>query len=214
MIKYNSFFLKGLSDLGFTLSNEQTKQFFDFTNLLLEWNEKINLTSIVDIREIIIKHFFDSIAPLTYLIKNNILRKNQKIIDMGAGAGFPSIPIKILFPDFNIFLSEVNKKKLRFLSEVINLLKLDCPLLDPSQEKIFPIYNIILVRAFGNLNKIHTEAKKYISKGKIIAYKGKLSKINDELSECNFKKSVIKEINVPLLSQERHVVIVNIPKTS
>ena len=105
-------------DLGVSFSVKQTEQFFEYMNLLIEWNEKINLTAITDPEEIILKHFIDSITILKEL------QDNSSVVDVGTGAGFPGIPLSIMNPTLKITLVDSLNKRLIFLQEVINKLQL------------------------------------------------------------------------------------------
>ena len=96
------------------LTDEMIEQFFLYKDLLLEWNEKINLTAITEEREILIKHFIDSLTIAKYI------SQNAKIIDVGTGAGFPGIPIKIYRPDVEVVLLDSLNKRVNFLNDVIN----------------------------------------------------------------------------------------------
>ena len=95
------------------LSNQQLEQFYLYMNLLLEWNEKINLTAITDPKEIILKHFIDSITIAPYL------KNAQSILDIGTGAGFPGIPLAILENSKDFVLMDSLNKRIIFLQEVI-----------------------------------------------------------------------------------------------
>lgn len=97
------------------VSEKQCKNFFEYMKLLIEWNEKINLTAIVEPGQVITKHFLDSLTILNY-----IGTKQQKIIDVGTGAGFPGIPIKIMDDLSEITLIDSLNKRINFLQEVIN----------------------------------------------------------------------------------------------
>ena len=103
---------------GIELLDEQIEKFYMYMNLLLEWNEKINLTAIVKPEEIILKHFIDSIAISKYI------EQNAKIVDVGTGAGFPGIPLKIIRNDLEIVLLDSLNKRINFLNEVIAKLQL------------------------------------------------------------------------------------------
>ena len=103
-------------DIKFT--EEQLNQFYEYMNLLLEWNEKINLTAITDPNEVILKHFIDSLTI------NKYIKENSTLADVGTGAGFPGIPLKILRPDLKITLVDSLNKRINFLNEVINKLNL------------------------------------------------------------------------------------------
>ncbi len=104
--------------LKINLTNEQVDKFFHFMDILIEWNEKINLTAITEPNEIIKKHFIDSLTILPYINENN------KVIDIGTGAGFPGIPIKIANSNSEITLLDSLNKRLIFIEEVIKVLEL------------------------------------------------------------------------------------------
>lgn len=102
-----------LLKINIQIQNEQIEQLYNYMNLLIEWNEKINLTAITEPNEIILKHFVDSLTISKYI------NKNEKIADIGTGAGFPGIPLKILNPDNEIILIDSLNKRINFLNEVI-----------------------------------------------------------------------------------------------
>lgn len=104
--------------LKYPLNEIEADLFFQYMNLLIEWNEKINLTAITQPEEIIQKHFIDSLTVLPYI------KKNSKIIDVGTGAGFPGIPLKIKDKSFSITLLDSLNKRITFLNEVITQLSL------------------------------------------------------------------------------------------
>ncbi|MDA8228686.1 MAG: 16S rRNA (guanine(527)-N(7))-methyltransferase RsmG [Desulfitobacterium hafniense] len=103
--------------LGILLSEDQLKKFSAFGNLMLEWNERINLTSITDTEEVIIKHFIDSLTLAKFI-------KGQSLVDIGTGAGFPGMPLKICYPELSVTLVDSLSKRLDFLKEVIRVLDL------------------------------------------------------------------------------------------
>ena len=109
-------FLAKEIDIGF--NEEQIEKFYKYMQLLLEWNEKINLTAITNPKEIILKHFIDSLTILKYI------KKGANVIDVGTGAGFPGIPLKILRDDINLTLLDSLNKRINFLKLVIDELKL------------------------------------------------------------------------------------------
>lgn len=102
-----------LSKINVELTDEKIEQFFLYKNILKEWNEKINLTSIVDDNEILIKHFIDSLTIEKYV------PQNAKVIDVGTGAGFPGIPLKIARSDIELVLLDSLNKRVNFLDEVV-----------------------------------------------------------------------------------------------
>lgn len=117
--EFNEELEKYLDVLNIELKEEQIKQFYDYMNLLIEWNKKINLTAIIKPKEIILKHFVDSLT-----ISKNINEKST-LVDVGTGAGFPGIPLKILRNDIEITLVDSLNKRIKFLDEVIEKLSLD-----------------------------------------------------------------------------------------
>lgn len=108
-----------LKQLDIELSELQLEQFYKYMEILIKWNKVMNLTGITEPKEVITKHFIDSLTVL------NKINKNDKIIDVGTGAGFPGIPIKIAFPETKIVLLDSLNKRINFLNEVINVLKLN-----------------------------------------------------------------------------------------
>ncbi len=112
-------FEKYLAKMNISLLKEQYGQFYAYMELLIEWNEKMNLTAITDPKEIILKHFVDSLTIAKYV------KEDKSIIDMGTGAGFPGIPIKIYRKDVKVVLADSLNKRIKFLDEVIDKLKLE-----------------------------------------------------------------------------------------
>ena len=117
-------------DVNLTLDETKFNRFITYMKLLQEWNQKINLTSIVDDEQIIKKHFIDSIKIFKFkqitdgLTSKDSKAKQIKIIDIGTGAGFPGIPMKIMIPELGIVLLDSLNKRVNFLNEIISTLKL------------------------------------------------------------------------------------------
>ena len=105
-------FYQALADQGLELNDRQKKQFHRYFQLLVEWNEKINLTAITAEDEVYLKHFYDSLAPI---LQGYILNEPISLLDIGAGAGFPSLPMKILFPQLEVTIIDSLNKRIQFL---------------------------------------------------------------------------------------------------
>jgi 16S rRNA (guanine527-N7)-methyltransferase len=119
------------SNCGLTITPQQEEQFRVYATLLVEWNEKINLTAVVDPEGIAAKHFLDSILILKYYD----IPQGEKIIDIGTGAGFPGVPLKIMRPDLNLTLLDGLNKRLVFLTEVTQKLGLEAEIVHARAEE-------------------------------------------------------------------------------
>ena len=171
--------MKLLEEFG--LSKEQISKFEKYLDLLLEWNEKFNLTAITDKDEIEEKHFIDSISLVKYFDL-----KNKTLLDVGSGAGFPGIPLAIVEPSLKVTLLETTGKRVNFLCEVVNELGLTNVNViqgraeEQSQREK---YDIVTARAVKELN-ILLELCFYLVKvgGMFIAYKS--SGVEEEISNA------------------------------
>lgn len=167
---------------GFHLKKEQIEKLDVYAEMLLEWNEKINLTAISDSEGIAIKHFYDSLTPLWYL---NI-PKNARVIDVGTGAGFPSIPMAIVRPDLRFTLLDSLNKRLNFLNEVCTRLDISAELVhmraeDAAQKAEYrESFDVAVSRAVAALPVLCEYCIPFVRKnGMFIAMKG--SKAEEEL---------------------------------
>ncbi|HFU4011666.1 TPA: 16S rRNA (guanine(527)-N(7))-methyltransferase RsmG [Streptococcus suis] len=115
-------FYQTLAQKGIVLTDKQKQQFQRYFQLLVEWNEKINLTAITEEEEVYLKHFFDSLAPI---LQGYITNQNFKLLDIGAGAGFPSLPMKIVFPELEVTIIDSLNKRITFLNHLAEELKLE-----------------------------------------------------------------------------------------
>jgi len=104
----------------YNISEEQANQFFRYYQLLIKWNQFMNLTRIVEFKEVIQKHFLDSLSIVNIIDLNGV----KNVIDVGTGAGFPGIPLKIVFPSLKIVLLDSLNKRVQFLKEAIDFIKL------------------------------------------------------------------------------------------
>lgn len=108
--------------INVTLSDLQLEQFYRYYEMLIDWNSKVNLTAITEMEDVVTKHFVDSLS--IKMAVEDIAEKKYRIMDVGTGAGFPGIPLKIAFPDLNITLLDSLNKRVKFLNEVIETLGL------------------------------------------------------------------------------------------
>lgn len=212
--KFKSILKEELNNLSINLSEIQAEKFYKYMKLLIEWNNKINLTAITDEKEIITKHFVDS------LIISKYINNNEKIMDIGTGAGFPGIPIKIINENVRINLVDSLNKRILFLNEVINELQIkDINAIHSRAEDLARLsqyrenYDIVVSRAVARLNTLLEYMMPFVKVGGVcICMKG--SNI-DELEEA--KKAIeilggklenIEEVTLPNTDIKRHNIII------
>ena len=145
------------SDSGLSLSAAQLEAFSTYAGLLVEWNEKINLTAITDPEGIEVKHFLDSCLPLSILRLDAAIPQGGSLIDVGTGAGFPGIPMKLIRPDIKLTLLDSLAKRLGFLSEVCSSLGIEAELVHGRAEDLGRLelrekYDVAAARAVARLS--------------------------------------------------------------
>lgn len=202
--------------LGINLSEIQLKQFYNYMNLLIEWNKKINLTAITEPDEIILKHFVDSLTISKYI------SDGTKVVDVGTGAGFPGIPLKIVRQDVDITLLDSLQKRINFLDEVINELNLEKITTIHSRVEDFgknkkyrEEFDIATSRAVANLSTLSEYLLPLVKVGgKVISMKGSL--IQEELE--NSKNAIkilggqiekVDEFDLPNSDISRNIVLID-----
>ena len=167
------FTISSVRELGLTIGEIHAEQFMRYLAHLIEWNKAINLTSIIDPKEIIIKHFVDSLVALVA----TSFSQNCVVLDVGSGGGFPGIPLKIVRPDIRLVLVEPVQKKCSFLNSVIGLLKLqdvstfNGTIEQYAKQALRHAIDTVVVRALK-----YEEIRKHIpalltSKGKVVLYR-------------------------------------------
>lgn len=210
---FKDIFLKELEEINETAKEEQIEKFYKYMKLLQEWNEKINLTAIIEDKEIITKHFIDSITI------NKYLKDKDNIIDVGTGAGFPGIPIKIINQDLEVKLLDSLNKRINFLNEVIK----ECNL-----EKIDTIHSRIEDFAMNNKEKYDVATSRAVARLVVlleyllpvvkkdgICICMKSNKADEEIKEAQKALEIlggkiekVEKFNLPGTDNERTIIIV------
>lgn len=168
------------------LSDQQTQQFIAYFHLLVSWNEKMNLTAITQWDEVIVKHFLDSVLSKEVIDFTTV----ERLIDIGTGAGFPGIPLKIMFPHLEVTLLDALNKRLNFLEHVVEELGLDQVTLihgraeDWAKTEHRESYDLCVSRAVSQLNVLCEYCLPFIALGgSFVSYKG--AKTMQELEDSH-----------------------------
>lgn len=210
-------FEKGIIDLNFNIDDNKIEKFKTFSDLLVEWNEKMNLTAVTDPAEISVKHFLDSIAPISVID----LKKDAKIIDVGTGAGFPGIPIKIVREDLDFTFMDSLNKRINFLKEVAEKINLEKAEFVHSRaeeagknKKFREKYDYAVSRAVANLKVLCEYCIPFVKVGGFfIAFKQ--FEVDNEIEESKAMIgtlggiiSDVKEIVIPQSDIKRRIIII------
>src|SRR6056297_845927 len=214
-----------LKKIDFEYTEDAINEFEKYKDLIIEWNKKINITSIDSEEEIYLKHFIDSIIIKKYVI----IKKGSKTIDIGTGGGFPGIPLKLIDNDMRITLLDSLNKRIKFLNEVVkelNLEEVECihaRAEELGQDKNYrEKYDYGFSRAVASLNVLLEYSLPFIKKnGLFIAFKG--SNFKDEIQESKNALNIlggeiidIKEYSLPETDISRSMIVVkkikDIPK--
>jgi 16S rRNA (guanine527-N7)-methyltransferase len=202
---------EGLSELGLIPAEEQINAFMIYLSELKRWNKAFNLTGIKKDEDIVIKHFLDSLLYLKAMPTGEL-----RVADVGSGAGFPGIPIKIVRPQIHMYLIEPTGKKCIFLRNIIRQLDLKkieviekrVGEVNVNQELALPV-DIVVTRALFDIKDFVKKASHIVKKeGLLILNKG--PKVKEELNMLKGVKHEILNIKLPLSDIERYIVVVNL----
>lgn len=198
----------GAKELGIVLSVGQTDSFFAYFVELGKWNEKINLTSIREERDIVIKHGLDSLA----YIKGFVPSPGLTLLDMGSGAGFPALPIKIVHPEISVALVESVQKKASFLRHTVRMLKLDAVEVVDKRTDLLPAsflaaFDIVTARAFADMNSALSTGLPFLKAGGfMVMSRGSEEAISDrEIAEAGASLKNRIELTLPHSNYKRTI---------
>lgn len=198
------------------IDDNKIQKFYDYMNLLVEWNKKINLTAITEEKDIILKHFVDSLTVLKYI------KENKSIVDVGTGAGFPGIPLAIMNESLKITLVDSLNKRINFLNEVCSKIKLKNTKAIHSRAEEFgqdnnyrESYDIAISRAVSNLTVLAEYLLPLVKVGgKIICMKG--PDIEEELKQAKSAIDILggkfercDNFCLPKSDISRNIIIIN-----
>lgn len=217
-LNFKLMILEGAREMGIELTEEQADAFARYKDLLLEWNEKMNLTAIVDEQQVAAKHFLDSLAVLG---KVNV-KVYRNLLDVGTGAGFPGIPLKVCCPSINTVLLDSLKKRVLFLEEVIQQLGLTG--IDAvhgraeakGRNKEFrEAFELVTARAVANLAVLAEYCLPFVKPGGVfVAYKG--PEIKEELEGAGKALEIlggvvdaVHEVTLPFEGGDRTLILIH-----
>lgn len=197
-------FNQGLDQLGITLSNEQMEQFILYYEMLVEKNKVMNLTTITEFEDVILKHFLDSLALVKIVDINNI----KTLVDVGTGAGFPGIPIRIAFPHIKLTLLDSLNKRIKFLDEVVDKLCLSnvetvhARAEEGGRNRLYrEKFDVAVSRAVANLSTLSEYCVPFIRiGGSFISYKA--GNVKEELINA---QNAIKKLSCKIANTEEFV---------
>lgn len=212
------------ADLGIVLTDEMKEQFSKYYSILVEWNKVMNLTGITEYEEVYEKHFLDSICIVKAFSEKNVLpfHDNIKVIDVGTGAGFPGIPLKIVFPDIEVTLLDSLNKRINFLNRVIEELSLSkiATVHGRAEDyarnsKFRSQYDLCVSRAVANLSVLSEYCIPFLKVGgSFISYKS--GEVDEELNQAEKALSLlggetesVLKFNIPETDIKRSFVIIN-----
>ncbi|MGI9533577.1 MAG: 16S rRNA (guanine(527)-N(7))-methyltransferase RsmG [Thermodesulfobacteriota bacterium] len=213
-MKLESLIDKGTRELGVHLDNIQIQKFINYLMLLKQWNNKVNITSITDDKDIVIKHFLDSLSV------SNLLNNDTNLLDIGSGGGFPGLPLAIVQPELNVTLLDSVQKKAVFMKEVVRNLGLNNVevVQGRAEDKKNKIkrnsFGSVITRAVSGIKEVLDLSLPYIKNdGKVLLMRGKEEEDSNSFISCmekngkyslNFEKF---KLRLPFSNYKRVVLI-------
>ena len=211
----------GAAELGIGLTPEQVEQFRVFQAELIDWNQRMNLTSIVEPREIEIRHFLDSLTVLAGLYDSPALGQAARLIDVGSGAGLPGIPLAIVVPTLRVTLLEATQKKCRFLDHIVDTLDLpNAEVRCGRAEELAHLpdlraaFNVAVVRAVGGLAALVEMCLPFLRVGGRMIAQKKLGVENEVVAATRAVATLGGRlappivVRVPFLDERRQLIVV------
>ena len=202
-------FINSLKELNIEVTEEKINKLEKFYELLIDWNNKINLTRIVEKEEVYLKHFYDSLT----IVKEVNLNEINTLCDVGTGAGFPGIVLKIFYPHLKITLVDSLLKRVNYLNTIIKDLELnDIVAIHARGEDVKEKFDIVTSRAVANIEKLVNYTMHLTNKnGKLVALKGDIDKeLTEDVKRKLERKYIIEKINkfeLPIEESKRSLVI-------
>ncbi|MCY8836586.1 16S rRNA (guanine(527)-N(7))-methyltransferase RsmG [Bacillus atrophaeus] len=216
-------FTSGLAEKGISLSSRQLEQFELYYEMLVEWNEKINLTSITEKKEVYLKHFYDSITAAFYVDFKQV----NTICDVGAGAGFPSLPIKICFPHLQVSIVDSLNKRITFLEKLAEALQLENTSFYHDRAETFgqrqdlrESYDIVTARAVARLSVLSELCLPLVKKnGLFVALKAasaeeELKAGKKAITTLGGELEQVHSFKLPLEESDRNIIVMRKEKNT
>lgn len=204
-------FVEALKKLNINITEKQLNQLEKFYNILIEENKKINLTRIIEKEDVYLKHFYDSLT----IVKEIDLNKIETLCDVGTGAGFPGIVLKIVYPNLKVTLIDSLLKRVNYLNETIKKLDLqDIKAIHTRSEDYKEQFDLVTARAVASLNKLIPWCIHLVKKdGNFIAMKANVDKelenIDKILNKYSFKIEKINRFLLPTENSNRSLIVIS-----
>lgn len=190
-MKMREYLIKAIADFKIEIKEEQLQQFELYYRLLTEWNKKINLTAITDPQGVAVKHFADSISVLHFIS----IPQSARVLDVGTGAGFPGVVLKIMRPDIQLTLLDSLKKRFLFLDDLLSQLNLKAEFIQGRAEdygqdiNLRESFDLVVSRAVAQLNMLSEYCIPFVRlSGYFVSFKG------NKLEEADNAKSAIQKL--------------------